>query len=468
MSVLISDELQGAYFNDARLTKRLRAVGDLVADQPSKSLPSAAQGGRAELEGAYRFFNNKNVSPRQILAPHYQHTFERIRCSDSELIIIAQDTSKVDLTRRCQQVEGAGKLGGTSKSGMYLHPLIAFSDTNVPLGAVGEANFIREKIDERPKSEKSKERKKTPIEDKESFRWIKGVRQARQVAEECLNKTCVVVQDSESDINEVLTEDRSLSNGNELHIIVRCGQQRATSEGNLYEVVKASPVFFGYGISVSARKAKIACTTHKREKDRKARKAVVEVKAKSVVLTPKGKEPLTFNIVLVEEVDPPSGVEPIQWILITSLPIETREQVLKIIRGYGTRWQIEIFFRTLKSGCRIEHRQFRTIRPIENAIALYMVIAWRVMYLCMLGRECPDISCELIFEPCEWKSVYTVLGKDIPDAPPTLNQVIRTIAQLGGFINRAKSVPGPETLWKGIQIANCYASAWLAFGPGST
>ncbi len=97
-----------------------------------------------------------------------------------------------------------------------------------------------------------------------------------------------------------------------------------------------------------------------------------------------------------------------------------------------------------------------------------MVVAWRVMYLCMLGRECPNISCELIFEPCEWKSVYSVLGKEIPQEPPTLNQVIRTISRLGGFIDHAKSVPGPETLWKGIQVASCYASAWLAFGPGST
>ena len=96
-----------------------------------------------------------------------------------------------------------------------------------------------------------------------------------------------------------------------------------------------------------------------------------------------------------------------------------------------------------------------------------MVIAWRVMYLCMLGRECPDMDCEVIFEPCEWKSVFRIVGKEISEHPPKLNEVIRTIARLGGFIDRPKAVPGPETLWKGVQDAQCYAAAWLAFGPDS-
>lgn len=465
MSVLISDELMGAYFNDARLSKRVVAIGDMVADQSTKSLPAASKGGRAELVGAYRFFNNTKVNPEDILAPHYRQTLDRIRCCEAELVVIAQDTSEVDLTRRDSQVDGAGKLGGESKSGMFLHPLVAFTDTNVPLGAVGQANFIRAEIDKSSKADKSKKRKALPIEEKESFRWLKGVRQARAAAQQCLEKTCVIVQDSESDISQVLAEDRSLENGKELHIIVRSGQARSTSEGALYESLKAEPAAFQQTISVSARKAKVACTKHKREQTREARTTEVEVKAKTITLTPKGCKPLVYNAVLVDEIDPPADVEPIRWILITSLPITSIKQIRKIIAAYCTRWQIEIFFRTLKSGCHIERRQFRRIEPIENAIALYMVIAWRVMYLCMLGRNCPDISCETIFEPCEWKAVYTVLKKEIPEEPPTLNEVIRTIARLGGFIDRPKSVPGPETLWKGIQVANCYASAWLAFGP---
>lgn len=468
MNVTISDELAGAFFNDDRLTSRLGAIGKMVGDQPNKSLPAAAAGGRADIEGAYRFFNNKKVTPEGILAPHYQNTLERIRTSESEFAIIAQDTSKADLTRRDKQVVGAGKLGGESKSGLYLHPLVVFTETNVPLGVVGHCNFIRKKIDKAPQAEKSKRRRELPIEEKESYRWLQGIDQARKVAEQCLDKKCIVVQDSEADINDVLAQPRTLSNGKELHIIVRNGQARSTSEGDLYESVKTAPVCFQMDISVSARKSKVKCTSHKREQDRPARQAAVEVRAKSVTLTPKGHPPLQYNMVLVDEISPPAEGEPIRWLLITSLPIDTNQQINQVIAAYCTRWQIEIFFRTLKSGCRIENRQFRNIEPIENAIALYMVVAWRVMYLCMLGRECPDISCELIFEPCEWKSVYTVLGKEIPEEPPTLNQVIRTISRLGGFIDRAKSVPGPETLWKGIQVANCYALAWLAFGPGST
>jgi len=466
MSAMITDEFKGAYFNDQRLTDRLGVIAAMVSDQPAKSLPASAAGGRADLEGAYRFFNNSKVTPEKILLPHYRNTVERIRASESEWIIIAQDTSDVDLTRRDGQVAGAGKLGGKNKSGLFIHPLVAFTDTNIPLGVVGQCNFIREEIDTASKEEKSKKRRKLPIQEKESYRWIQGINQARKVAEQCLDKKCVVVQDSESDINEVLALPRTLSNGKELHIIVRNGQERSTSEGKLYENVKKAPVRFRMDISVSARKSKVKCTSHKREQDRPARQAAVEVRAKSVTLTPKGCLPLEYNVVLVDEIDPPED-DYIRWILVTSMPIETHQQINQVISAYCTRWQIEIFFRTLKSGCRIEKRQFRSIEPIENAIALYMVVAWRVMYLCMLGRECPDINCELIFEPYEWKSVYAVLGKEIPEHPPTLNEVIRAIARLGGFIERAKSVPGPETLWKGMQAANYIAAAWLAFGPGS-
>ncbi len=342
MNVAISNELAGAFFNDERLSRRLNIIGEMVCDQPSRSLPAAASGGRADLEGSYRFFNNKKVTPEAILAPHYQNTLERIRASESEFTIIAQDTSKVDLTRRDKQVVGAGKLSGEHKSGLFIHPLVAFTETNVPLGVVGQCNYIRKKIDKSSKAEKDKKRRQAPIEEKESFRWLQGINQARELAEQCLNKKCIVVQDSEADINQVFAQPRTLSNGKELHIIVRNGQARSTSEGGLYESVKTAPVCFQMDISVSARKAKIKCTSHKREQDRPARQAVVEVRAKSVTLTPKGHHPLQYNTVLVDEIDPPAEEEPIRWLLMTSLPIDTNQQINQIIAAYCTRWQIEV------------------------------------------------------------------------------------------------------------------------------
>jgi len=173
-------------------------------------------------------------------------------------------------------------------------------------------------------------------------------------------------------------------------------------------------------------------------------------------------------VVLVEEPHPPEGCEPIQWVLITTLPIADSEQVRKIVTAYCVRWQIEIFFKTLKTGCRVEQRQFETLDRMLNCLAVYSIVAWRIMYLCRLGRECPDLSCEVVFEPCEWKAVYTaVTRKQLPESPPRLNDMIRMIASLGGYVIRKSTQPGPQTLWIGLQRVQDLSTAWNAFGPDS-
>ncbi len=172
--------------------------------------------------------------------------------------------------------------------------------------------------------------------------------------------------------------------------------------------------------------------------------------------------------VLVEEQTPPDGCDPISWLLATTLPITTSDDVKLIVRAYCVRWQIEIFFKTLKSGCRVERRQFETLDRLMNSVAVYSIIAWRIMYLCRLGRECPDLNCEVVFEPCEWKAVYVALKRqDPPEVPPRLNEVIRMIATLGGYVDRNSTDPGPQTLWVGLQRVYDLSTAWKAFGPDS-
>ena len=122
-------------------------------------------------------------------------------------------------------------------------------------------------------------------------------------------------------------------------------------------------------------------------------------------------------VVLVEETNPPEGCVPIQWLLVTTLPIDDPEQVRTIVQSYCIRWQIEIYFRTIKSGCRIEERQFETLDRLMNCVAVYSIIAWRIMYLCRLGRECPDLDCEVVLEPSEWKAVYATLNGHTGSTP---------------------------------------------------
>ena len=169
---------------------------------------------------------------------------------------------------------------------------------------------------------------------------------------------------------------------------------------------------------------------------------------------------------LAEEQNPPDGASPVQWLLVTTLPIDTVEQVQQILSYYTVRWQIEIYFRTLKCGCRIEDRQFETLDRILNCLAVYSIIAWKVMYASRLGRECPDLSCEIIFEPSEWKSVYmTVRQEEPPSNPPSLNEMVRMIASLGGYVIRRSTQPGTQTLWFGMQRVHDLSTAWQTFGP---
>ena len=187
--------------------------------------------------------------------------------------------------------------------------------------------------------------------------------------------------------------------------IVRACQNRAllcengenTGEKYVREYVLEQPVLFGKTIQVRGRKAKVACETRGRRQPRQSREAEVVVRAARVTLRPPWRPdrklpPVTVNVVLVSEVNPPPGDEPVEWLLLTSLPIDSVEQVRQIIQYYCVRWMIEVFFRVLKSGCRVEERLFEYMDRLLTCLAVYMIVAWRTLYVCRLGRSCPEIE----------------------------------------------------------------------------
>jgi len=470
MHVSMADEVAGANFGDIRLSCRLERIAEELGAQPNLSIPSSTSG-RAEMEAAYRFFDNDKVTPEKILQPHFEASFKRIQ--QCPIVLFVQDTTELDLTRPLEVVDGTGPMDSESRRGAFYHPMQSFDLDGVPLGMVWQKNWAREQIElTLTKAEKSKKRKQTPVEDKESMRWIEGLRAVDQIAQQCPKTTCVCVGDSESDIYEVFS-DPCLAHRDNLDVLVRACQSRATTDQSNWEAsARAAECLYRCTVDVSARTAKMSSKlTRKRKQSRKARVAEVEVRATTITLRPPHRfdrklPEVTINIVLVEESNPPEGCEAIQWVLATTLPIETAEQVKTIVEAYCIRWQIEIFFKTLKTGCRIEKRQFETLDRILNCLAVYSIVAWRIMYLCRLGRTCPDLSCEVVFEPCEWKAVYSVTTrKAIPETPPTLNEMIRMIASLGGYVIRKSTRPGPQTLWIGMQRVHDITMAWEAFGP---
>ena len=476
----VMEEMKTAEFEDKRLNERLKAVLSALAERPTASIPAAC-GGHGEMVAAYRFFDNHKVTYERILAPHIERTLERMAAQP--VVLLVQDTTELDFTRPEQQMIGAGSLDGSARCGAFLHPLVAFTPDGTPLGTCWTTIWTRDQPPPETRREKEKRLKSTPIEEKESQRWIDGLRQAGEVARQVPAVKCVCIADSEADIYELFAEPRGEASAEWL---VRACQDRAVLKepGNpddtarhIRQAVESQPVLFSHEISVRGRApAKIACETRSRRQPRESRRAVVEVRATTVTLRgparPGSKLPaVTVNVVQVREVNPPPSDVPVEWLLVTSLPIESVEQVREIIQYYAARFMIEVLFHVLKSGCRVEERRFEHIDRMLPCVAVYLIVAWRTLMICRLGRSAPELDCEAIFDPAEWKSVWmTVRGTEPPSRPPKLGEFLRLVAQLGGYVDypNRKDPPGPQTLWLGLQRMYDLALAWNTFGPGAS
>ncbi len=462
------EEVGASNLGDARLDERLVVLLSDLGSRPNLSIPAAC-GGRAETKAAYRFFDNDKTTFEKVIEPHIANS--KARMAQQELVLLVQDTSEIDVTRPEQEVEGAGELDGPRR-GVLLHEMLAFTPDRIPLGTVWAELLNRtEGVSHAPAAEKERKRKLTPIEEKESMRWLTALREARNLAQELPGVQCVCIADSEADIYEVFVEPRGEI---PVHWLIRAGQDRALdSDGAplLRDQVLATPVLYEVDLVIRGRKAKTAAEDRARRQNRETRRAKVEVRASCVTLRPPYRPdrklpPLTVNIVLVSEPNPPAGETPVEWILVTTLPIDRQEQVRTIVEYYCVRWCIEVFFRTLKSGCRIESRRFEHIDRLLPCLGVYLIVAWRTLFVCHMGRSCPDLDCEAIFEPSEWKAVWLAVKRtELPTQAPRLAEMVHLIASLGGYIERPKSEPGTQTLWIGMQRMYDLALAWDTFGP---
>ena len=471
----VVNEMKEAELSDKRLNDRLMLILDQLAGKPTASIPAAC-GGYAEMMAAYRFFDNGKVEFENILHPHIEATTRRM--AEHPVVILAQDTTEMDLTRPEQQVVGAGPLDGGTRRGFFLHPLMGFTPDGTPLGIVYAEAWWRDDDSVIPKSQREYKRTHTPLEEKESVRWRDTYRAARQQAKGIPGTHFVCVADSEADIYELLQEAQEEPRS--LDWIIRACRDRAVNEegqpgpNHLRQRVLKEAVLFTKTISVRGRKAKVSCETRGRRQPRQSRTAQVEVRAARVKLRAPWRydrklSDISVNVVLVTETAPPDNDTPVEWILLTSQPIADAEQVRTVIQYYCVRWLIEVFFRTLKSGCRVESRRFEHMDGMLPCLAIYLIVTWRTLFVCRLGREFPDINCEAIFEPAEWQSVYYIVHKKPPPSTaPTLQEMVRMVAQLGGYLNRKRTdEPGPQTVWLGLQRTHDIANCWLTFGPGS-
>lgn len=467
MQAWILEELASSDLGDERLDRRFRVLLDRLSQRPTLSIPAACEGW-AETQAAYRFLSNAKVTPDQILKPHRAATLRRIAAQP--VVLLAQDTTAVELTRKQEQV--GGPLNDEEQYGLLVHPLLALTPEHMVLGVVEAQIWARDAAE----FHKRLQRRGKAIEEKESYRWLVGYRQACAVAAQAPDTQVVCLSDSEGDVYECFAAASTADGGRPADWIVRACQDRRLVEPageKLWSAVEAAPVRKQLTIAVSAREAQCGEGSRRRQA-RAARTATVSVRAATVTLRPPerpvGRQlpAVPVNVVLVREDNPPQGEEPIEWLLVTSLPIDTVEAVEQVIAYYCGRWEIEVFFRVLKSGCRVEHLQLETTERMAACVAVYLIVAWRVLFVLWMGRECPDLPCEAVLSPEEWRAVYVIVKREEPPQEmPTLGTMIPLIASLGGYLGRKHDgPPGPKAMWIGIQRMRDFATAWTSFGPG--
>jgi hypothetical protein len=355
-------------------------------------------------------------------------------------VLCIQDTTELDYTTK-KGIAGLGPLNYESRWGLYLHPTLVLTPERVPLGLLDAYSWARE-----PGSLGQETAPNRPLEEKESVRWVDGFARVNELAEQLEDTRLTYIADREGDIYDLFVEAPCPERGADWLVRVQHQERLLTDGRKLRKVIDAAPVLTEVTFDRPASNGRRARTVHQHIK-------VVRVTLQAPARPDRTLSGVTVTALLATEPHPPAGEESLDWLLLTNLPVQTPEQAIEKLTWYLCRWQIEVYFKVLKSGCRVEQLQLEKRERLEPALAFYMIIAWRVLFLTMLGRECPQMSCDSVFADEEWRAVYLVTQrKPPPDAPPSLDTMVRMVASLGGFLNRKNDgVPGPKTLWIGLQ-----------------
>ena len=443
----IKTELGSAKLGDRRLDKRLAIIVEAFANLPQASIPQATSLW-SKTKAAYRFLNNQKVTPEKILQPHQQATQQRV--GQKKVVLAVQDTTSLNYTH-LPQTQGLGHIGTDPRSrGIVLHTTLALTPERLPLGIIAQQSWTR------PHYGSAKKRRKKSIDDKESQKWLHSLSATEELQNKILQTQLINVADRESDVYELfLQASRCRSK-----LLIRAAWDRRVDhpQKHLWTYLEAQPL-------AATRQVLIT-----RRKEKKQRTAQVEIRFAKVTLKPPRRNPslssLSLYTVYVNEPHPPRGEQALSWMLLTTLEVHSALRAIQVAQYYTVRFTIELFHKVLKSGCRVEQRQLKSAQGLRRCLALDSLVACRILSLTMLGRTVPDLPCSVIFEDHEWQSLYCFVHQTScpPHSPPSLNEVIRWIARLGGFLGRkGDGHPGPIVLWRGLQRLSDISVAWITF-----
>ena len=450
------NEFGGARLGDRRLGERLVASARRLAEHPGQPFSGVAKGDWPAIKGYYRMIDHADdsaVTMEAILAPHRERTVQRMKAQP--LVLCIQDGSELNFTGLAE-CEGLGPIGtnqtGAGSQGLRLHSTLVVTPEGLPLGVLSAQCDAPESRadDHHPKHV-------IPIEEKKTFAWIQGVRDCVELAPQLPDTHIVCVMDREADFFELFEEQRRKRR---VDLLVRAKHDRNLGDNlKFFEVMRESPAQDHLQIPVPRQSARPKKSKQQAREAQPQRVAEVALHYRQVEFRPsshvKETTPFTLGVVHVREENPSDGVKPLEWFLLTTRQVATSEDAQECLRWYALRWRIEDWHRVLKSGCRVEQLAHATADRLKRAIAIRLVIAWRIMLMTLLGRTYPDLPAELLFSDLEIKLLQafadTMGGKKKLQPSACLGDAVLVVAKLGGYLNRNNDLPpGNQIMSRGF------------------
>jgi len=447
----IDEEFSEAAFADERLGKRFRTLLAQLSSGPGDAIPLVCQDW-ANTKAAYRFLDNDKVNEADILAGHFESTRQRAAATDAPILVL-HDTTEFTYKREKPQAIGKTRINiagayrdGSPRfytaCGILMHSSLAVTTEGLPLGLTAIKFWSREKFKGTSRLKRHINPTRVPIEEKESMRWLNNLSQSTQLLG--VPENCVHIGDRESDIYELFCKAHELGT----KFLFRICVDRLAEDGSS---------------TISAQMQDVRCKgLHRvavRDRRGNVSEAVLELKYQKIhVLAPLYKQgrypPLDLVVLHATERGEPKGRDPIDWKLITNLPVNSRSDAVEKLHWYALRWKIEVFHKVLKSGCQAEQSKLRTAERLVNLLAMFCILSWRIFWLTMIGRAAPDAAASLVFTRLE---TY-LLDKLVPAqsqraraGPRSLKSRVIQLARLGGYLNRNNDgPPGNTVIWRGM------------------
>ena len=440
--------------HDKRNSKRLISIFEDLFEKPCGVYADAADGDNAKIAGYLRFLNNKNIDEKDIIE-YTRINVIRLAQKYSRVFFIGDGSSiNLDWKKTCHKfLKKIGKNKNSESYGLDLHTLIAVTPDGLVLGIV-RIN-ISSKNCEKSKCCKSQYRN---IEDKESFCWIEDFREVTKIKKFLPNTQCIYMTDREGDFYELFSEQASHK---EVDILIRAKNNRKLKHTNqkLFEKINKEPLIGCFTIDIDRsgsdpqrkRTAKLVlrCGCYEFIKTQHIQKTTEDVK---------------LNVISAKEIHAKRGTKLINWYIITSLPIVNNcgctghlyalDNVCNYVKYYAVRWRIEDWHKILKSECGVEKIGCMTEKGIRNAIAIRVVVAWRIFFMSKIGESNPDIKIKDIYDNVKIMVINQIADEKGFDQPLNISEANLLIAKLGGYKYTGKENNthyGPKVYIRGLK-----------------